>query len=377
MNSSLRPAMESGFLERAVEAAIRIGLVAVLAAWCFSIFRPFLNPLLWGIIIAVAVHPVFLRLLGVFGGRRGRAATVLTLLALALLIVPTVMLGMSLVETAQRLADGIQGGTLKVPPPPDAVAGWPLIGERLHAFWRLANENLVAALEETGPQLKALGGWLLSALGGVGMGVLQFIVAIIIAGALLANAEGGKATVQRLATRLAGEQGAEFADIAAATVRSVAQGVLGVAVIQAILAGIGMLAVDVPGAGLWALLVLLLAVVQLPPILVLGPIIVYVFLVESTIPAVLFTVWSIAVGASDSFLKPLLLGRGVNIPMLVILIGAIGGMILSGVIGLFVGAVVLAVGYKLFIAWLYRDVSAVGEVEQGSSVVNPADPKAS
>ncbi|MFZ0255519.1 MAG: AI-2E family transporter [Gammaproteobacteria bacterium] len=364
MNSAPHPATDQGFLERAVEAAIRIGLVAVLAAWCFSIFRPFLNPVLWGIIIAVAIHPLFRRLLGLFGGRRGRAAIVLTLLVLALLIVPTIMLGVSLIDTAQRLADGIGAGTVKVPPPPDAVAGWPLVGERLHAFWRLASENLVAAIEQTAPQLKALGGWLLSALGGLGVGVLQFIVAIIIAGILLANDEGGKATVRRIATRLAGEQGAEFADIAGATVRSVAQGVLGVALIQAMLAGIGMLVVDVPGAGLWALLVLLLAIVQLPPILVLGPVIVYVFSVESTLPAVVFTIWSLIVGASDSFLKPLLLGRGVNIPMLVILIGAIGGMILSGVIGLFVGAVVLAVGYKLFIAWLYRDIAAVAEVEQ-------------
>ena len=376
MSGSPHPVIESEFLERAIEAAIRIGLVAVLAAWCFSIFRPFLNPVLWGIIIAVAIHPLFLRLLGAFGGRRGRAAIVFTLLALALLIIPSVMLGISVVETAQRLADGIEAGTLKVPPPPDAVAGWPLVGERLHGVWRLASENLVLAIQQTAPQLKAVGRWLLNALGGVGVGVLQFIVAIIIAGVLLANDEGVKATAQRIAIRLAGKQGSEFAHIAGATVRSVAQGVLGVALIQAVLAGIGMLAVGVPGAGLWALLVLLLAIVQLPPILVLGPTIVYVFWVESTIPAVVFAIWSIVVGASDTFLKPLLLGHGVDIPMIVILIGAIGGMLVSGVIGLFVGAVVLAVGYKLFIAWLYRDVAAA-EVEPGSPAVNAADPEVS
>jgi predicted PurR-regulated permease PerM len=155
-----------------------------------------------------------------------------------------------------------------------------------------------------------------------------------------------------LASRLTGERGEEFAMLATKTVRSVAQGVLGVALIQCLLAGVGLLAAGVPGAGLWALLVLLLAIVQLPPILILAPIIVYVFSVSSTTVAVIFMIWSIAVSMSDAFLKPLLLGRGVQVPMLIILVGAIGGMIHSGIIGLFVGAVVLALGYELFKAWL-------------------------
>jgi predicted PurR-regulated permease PerM len=145
-------------------------------------------------------------------------------------------------------------------------------------------------------------------------------------------------------------------------VRSVAQGVVGIAVIQALLAGMGLLAIGMPAAGLWALLVLILAVVQLPPLLVLGPIIVYVFSYADTLPAIIFTVWSLLVSASDGILKPMLLGRGVAVPMLVILIGAIGGMLLSGIIGLFVGAVILALGYKLFIAWLHEDVdTAMGD----------------
>ena len=134
--------------------------------------------------------------------------------------------------------------------------------------------------------------------------------------------------------------------------RSVAQGVLGVAFIQAILAGIGLLVMDVPGAGLWTLGVLLLAIIQLPTILLLGPIIIYVFSVADTVPAIVFMIWSILVGLSDNILKPMLLGRGVDIPMMIILIGAIGGMMLHGIIGLFIGAVILAIVYKLFIKWL-------------------------
>ncbi len=137
--------------------------------------------------------------------------------------------------------------------------------------------------------------------------------------------------------------------------RSVAQGILGVTLIQSILGGLGCLVVGVPGAGLWALLILLVAVVQLPPLLVLGPIIVYVFSTSSTVPAVLFAIWSVLVSISDPFLKSLLLGRGVDVPMLIIFIGAIGGFITSGIIGLFVGAIVFTAGYKLFLRWLSEE----------------------
>jgi predicted PurR-regulated permease PerM len=222
----------------------------------------------------------------------------------------------------------------------------------LSAFWSGASENLGATLTSIAPHLKEAGGWLLSTAAGAGVGVLQFVVSIIIAGVILANATGFGEFLKALATRVTGERGEEFAMLASKTVRSVAQGVLGVALIQSLLAGVGLLAADVPGAGLWALLVLLLAIVQLPPLLILAPIIVYVFSASSTTVAIIFMIWSIFVSMSDAFLKPLLLGRGVEVPMLIILIGAIGGMIYSGIIGLFVGAVVLALGYELFKAWL-------------------------
>jgi predicted PurR-regulated permease PerM len=144
-------------------------------------------------------------------------------------------------------------------------------------------------------------------------------------------------------------------------VRSVTLGILGVAMIQALLASLGLLVVGVPGAGLWALLVLILAIVQLPTILVLGPIIVYVFSTSTTVTAVVFAIWSILVGISDAFLKPLLMGRGVDVPMLVIFIGAIGGFMTSGIIGLFIGAIILALGYKLYLIWLDQDTQQDAE----------------
>jgi predicted PurR-regulated permease PerM len=183
----------------------------------------------------------------------------------------------------------------------------------------------------------------------------MFVVSIIIAGVFLAHADGAQQAALRFFRRLAGERGVNFVELAAATVRSVAQGILGVAIIQAVLGGLGCLVAGVPGAGLWALLILLLAVVQLPPLLILGPIIVYVFSSSSTITAILFAIWSVLVSISDPFLKSLLLGRGVDVPMLIIFIGAIGGFITSGIIGLFVGAIVFTAGYKLFLRWLEED----------------------
>jgi predicted PurR-regulated permease PerM len=180
----------------------------------------------------------------------------------------------------------------------------------------------------------------------------MFVVSIIIAGVLLANSARNNQAARTLAERLAGERGTKIIELEAATVRSVAQGIIGVALIQSILAGLGCLVVGVPGAGFWALLVLILSIVQLPALLILGPIIIYVFSAYSTVTAVIFAIWSFPVGISDAFLKPLLMGRGVDVPMLVIFIGAIGGFMASGIIGLFVGAIILVLGYKLFLAWL-------------------------
>ena len=218
--------------------------------------------------------------------------------------------------------------------------------------WSLFSTNLQAAVDQFESQFKKIAQWLLSAIAGAGLSVLQFIFSIIIAGIFLANHSGSHNIMRQIGIRLAGERGAEFVDLAGAIIRSVAQGVLGIALIQSVLAGLGMVVVGVPAAGLWALIVLFLAVVQLPPILILVPIIIYVFSTVDTTVAVIFMIWSILVSISDSILKPLLLGRGLKTPMLVILLGAIGGMMMYGIIGLFVGSVVLSLSHELFLIWL-------------------------
>ncbi len=348
-------------LDISVEVAIRLTVVAALVVWCFRIFQPFILPIMWGAIIAVALAPLFGKLMALMGGRRGLTALVFTLLALALVVVPTFQITDSVVRSSIEVGHELDEGTLTVPAPNESVRDWPVIGERVYNAWSSASTNLSAALELYRPQLQAVGGWALGKVSGLAGAVLVTIIALIIAGFMLTFAEGGERTARSVAARFGGAQGEGIVGMTTATIRSVAQGVLGVALIQSAAAGLGMFLVGIPGWGIWTVLILVLAVIQLPPLLVLGPILVWYFTAaDSTVVAVVFAVWSLVVSISDTFLKPMFLGRGVDIPMPVILIGAIGGVILHGIIGLFVGAVVLAIGYQLFRAWMAEGSSAEG-----------------
>jgi predicted PurR-regulated permease PerM len=322
---------DRAFLRRALETTIRIGLVLFLVVWCFAIARPFLQPIVWGIILAIATQPIYAVLCRAVGGRRSLAAAILVVGALLVLVVPSVLLTTNVVESTTQLAKKVEAGTLQVPPPPTGVADWPVVGKRVHAFWTEASQSLDTVVDPLHPQLRAMGAWVLGRATSAGLGLL---------------------VAREVAERLVPDRGAELVALANGTVQSVTRGILGTAFIQSFLAGIGLLAAGVPAFGLWALLVLLLGVVQLPTLLVLGPIIVWVFASSSTGVAIVFAIWSTAVGLSDNVLKPLLLGRGSDVPTVVIFIGAIGGFIRAGIIGLFVGAVVMAVGHNLFKWWL-------------------------
>jgi predicted PurR-regulated permease PerM len=286
------------------------------------------------------------------GGRSAAAAASLVAGVLLLLIVPTVLLTASLIESGTDVASSLQGGALDIPPPPASVADWPVVGDQVHGFWTAASKDLGTALSRIDTQLKSVGLWLLETVASTGIGLVMFALSLVIAGALLSYDEPATDAARRIARRLAPERGDELIALTAVTVQSVTRGILGVALIQSVLSGLAMLAVGVPAAALWAIGVFLLAVVQVPTVVLLIPVAIYVFYTSSTVVAVLFLIWSIVVGSSDNVLKPMLLGRGVDVPMLVIFMGAIGGFILNGIIGLFVGAVVLAVGYTLLRAWL-------------------------
>jgi predicted PurR-regulated permease PerM len=232
------------------------------------------------------------------------------------------------------------------------VAEWPVVGKSVHGFWTSAATDIESAVEQFRPQFAAVGETVLKSIGATVFGLFQFIASILIAGVLMLSADSGYKSSCTIATALAGQRGPGLIDMSIATIRSVTKGVVGVAIIQALLSGIGLVAMDVPAAGIWAALVLVLAVIQLPPLLVLGPIVIWVFSVSDPVTATIFAVYALIVSMSDSFLKPMFLGRGMDIPVLVILIGAIGGAISFGLLGLFLGPVVLAVGYKILIEWM-------------------------
>jgi predicted PurR-regulated permease PerM len=349
-----RPLPERVHLKRAVEVSIHVGLIFLLAAACFSILKPFIAVVAWGLVIAIAGYPGYCWLQKLLGGRSGFASILFTILLLSILIVPIALLARTLVEGFQTLAVRLRSETVTIPPPPPTIATWPIVGKPLSELWSLASNNLPAALGSLSPQLKEGANGLFSAAAGVGMGVLQFLVSILIAGFLLANSVHGARASRKFAMHLFGNKGAEYEALAGATVRSVTTGILGVALIQSLLAGLGFLVVQLPGAGLWALLFLVAAVLQVGS-LALIPAVIYVFATTGTAKAVAFLIWCMIVAVMDNVLKPLLLGRGVPVPIAVVFLGAIGGFFAIGIIGLFVGPIILSVGYKLLLAWLDED----------------------
>ena len=347
--------------QQALEAITRIGVVALLVIWCFEIIRPFVVPIVWGIIIAVAIFPIYQKLRSLVGERATFAATVMTVALFLVIVGPVVLLVSVLADNLHALAQQMREGTLTIPHPPASVKTWPVIGPPIHTFWDLAASNLSAAVQQLAPQLKEIARPLLAAAAAVGLSMVQFGLAVVLAGVFLAYSAEGHRLTRAIGRRLAGQRGVELVDLSEATMRSVARGVLGVAVIQAFLAGLGFVIVGVPFPGVWTVLALILAIIQIGVGLVMVPAALYVFSVHDTLPATLFLFWTIFVIVIDNVLKPLLLGRGLEVPMVVIFVGALGGMISSGIIGLFVGAILLALGYKVFLAWLEMQEPRIDE----------------
>jgi predicted PurR-regulated permease PerM len=289
------------------------------------------------------------------------AAILVTLLFLTVMIVPVALLTESMVSGIHVLAEEAREGTLKIPPPPESVAGWPMIGESLHAIWLKASVNIEAVLKQFSPQLKTMGSWLLSAATGTGFGLLQFVVSIFIAGLLLANATYSRNSIIAFSRRLSGKKGEEFVEIAVKTVNGVTRGVLGVAIIQGILAGLGFLVIDIPGAGLWAFLAMALAIIQIGILPITIPAVLYVFSTAEPFTAILFLIWNLVISTVDNVIKPMLMGKGAPVPIAVIFLGSIGGFMASGILGLFTGAIVLSIGYTLYFSWIEQSTNDMGE----------------
>ena len=343
------------FVNNMMESAIRIGLLFMLIVWTYDIIRPFVIPVLWGAIIAVALMPLTHKLEKAFKGRRGLAATALAIIGIALLVIPFVLVSGSIFDGVSRTIEVLQSGDVTIPGPTQKVADIPVIGDKLYEIWALFSTNLEKAVQHFLPEIKTAVGTIASVIGSSLATLMMFIISLAIAAGFMSHAEKISDAVSTIAVRVVGQNGEQWTTLTAATIRSVLLGVVGVAFIQSMLIGSAMFVFDVPAAGLITLGVLILGIAQLPALIVVLPVIFYVFSTQDTTPATIFTIWVLIAGVSDNFLKPLLMGRGVDVPMPVILIGAIGGMLTAGIIGLFLGAVVLAIWYELFIAWLKAD----------------------
>ena len=345
----------------AFEILVKAVLLGVIMYYAFLILKPFIIPVLWGIIIAVTFSPLIGKLDKNLKMKRTLIITLFTILMSAVLLVPTYMLSDSVISSSQKLINDLKSGTLVVPAPTQHVKEWPLIGEKTYTLWNEAATNLKSTLVKLKPVVTEYSPKIASAIGSALGAVFQFVISLIIAAIFLANHESSVKFFHAISRRLVGDKGIEWAKLSALTIKSVVQGVIGIAITQAILSFIGFILIGVPLAWFWAFIVLFLAIIQLPPIIILGPIIAYVFSYADTTAATVFAIYAVIVGASDGFLKPIFLGRGVDIPMLVILLGAIGGMIFSGILGLFVGSLGLALAYKLFMLWLEDEPKTVVE----------------
>jgi predicted PurR-regulated permease PerM len=338
--------------DKTIDNIIRIGLLALIGIWSIMILAPFIGVLLWAVIISVSAYPAFLWLSRTFGGRDAWAATVVVLLLLVLVVGPITASMPGFADSIRSLATRIQTGALTLPAPSEDVRQWPLIGEPAYALWQEATTNLADLAERFQPQIKKAGVAALGSIAGAGLAIVQFVIAIVTAGVILAKHRKVILLTHRLAARVVPESQERFVNLTEHTVRGVTTGVIGVAVVQAILVGIGFAVIGIPGSQIWALACLLLAIVQISIALVVVPIAVYVFANYELLPFVLFLAWNIPILALDNVLKPLLMGRGVDAPMLVIFIGAIGGFISFGFLGLFFGAVVLVIAQDLLVTWL-------------------------
>ena len=328
-----------------LETLMRAGLIFALAVLCFQIFSPFLALMVWALILAVTLYPLQQLLAAKMGGKQGLSATLIVIVGIVLIVGPSAILMSSLGDSVQQLVNDVQNDALEIPMPPDSVAGWPVVGEKVHAIWSRAHDDLPALVRTMQPKIGDMAKSALAFVASIGGGLLQFLASFVIAGILMAFGQSGSRAILAVFERLAGAvQGAEFAKLSTATIRAVAQGVIGVAFIQAIIIGLCLLVAGVPWAGVLTVIVLVLGIAQIPALIVTLPAIGYIWWRGDygQVEAIVYSALIFLAGMTDNVLKPLMLGRGVDAPMPVILLGALGGMAAGGILGMFVGATLLA-----------------------------------
>jgi len=333
------------------DITIRLLILLIIVGWCLMILYPFVSIMLWGFILALALAPVHRRLVALMGGKPRLASFIIVLVTLAVIIIPCWFFLDSIVREIKELKADFTGAGLTIPPPSESVRSWPIIGDPLYNLWYSASQDLGATAMKYKDQLAVFGGKVAKGILGAASGILQMMVSLVIAGVLLTIGNAGE-SIRKFFRKVAGDRGDEFADVTYKTVGNVVKGIMGVALIQAFLIGLGLFLAKVPFAGIWTLMVFIIAILQIPAMLVTIPVIIYLFAARDLTPAILWSIYLLVMGMSDNILKPILLGKGAPVPMLVIFLGVIGGFIVSGFIGLFTGAIVMSLGYMLFVSWI-------------------------
>jgi predicted PurR-regulated permease PerM len=341
--------------EDEIQLAVRLALLALLIYWSFVVIRPFVPILAWSVVLAVALYPVFNWLSELLGQRPKLAATILTLINLGIVIGPATWLGLGAVEGLRSFATQLGDGTLAIPSPPAGVKDWPIVGSQLHGLWEQASTNLRAVLDQVSPQLKPLAGTMLGLAGDAGIGTLKFLVAVVLTGFLFPAAPRLVDASKRFLSRVVAERSVDFLALAGATIRSVAQGVIGIAVAQGLVIGIILELAGVPRAGLLAFAVMMLGILQIGSAIVVIPVLVWIWVTKSFAAALLITLCILPASLADNVLKPIVMGRGLTTPALVIFLGVIGGTLAHGIVGLFIGPIILAVAWELLTAWVRDD----------------------
>lgn len=376
MNLPCKPdnELEERLAARLLDVLIRAGLILAMVMLCYRVFSPFLTLMVWALILAVTMYPLHQSLARRIGGRQGLAAMLLVLVGAVVIIAPTALLMSSLGDSVHQLIGNVQNNTLKIPEPRPGVAEWPLVGKKLHAIWSQAYGDLPALIQSMQPKVGDLAKAALGFVASIGGGLLQFLGSFIIAGIVMAFGEAGHRGSHSIFERIVGRaRGGEFVRLSVATIRAVALGVLGIAFVQAIIVGLCLLIAGVPWAGVLAAIVLVLGIAQVPAVIVTLPAIGYLWTGAGygNVEAIAYTVMLLVAGMADNVLKPLMLGRGVDAPMPVILIGALGGMATAGILGMFVGATLLALGYQIFMGWV--DTNPDAAAKKAESATPPAN----
>jgi len=335
-----------------IHIALQLLALAVLMGWCFQILAPFFTPFIWAAIIAVSLYPMHQRLKRKLKGKGTLAAVLITAFIFILFILVGGFLAIKTGSEIKTEIANYREGKLKIPAPPESIKSWPLVGEKLHQIWTQANGGLETFIQKYPDELKTLGTYGLQLLATTSKALFIFLLAILISGFFLAYGEESSAFATTIFNRLINSTKFDMASISAVTIRNVVRGILGVSIIQSLCVGAGLVVAGIPYAGIWTLICMVLAVIQIGIFPIVIIMLIYIWTSGTTTTAILLTLWLIPVGFLDNILKPVMMGKGAPVPMIIIFLGSLGGFMYSGFVGLFTGAVILSLGYRLFDVWL-------------------------